>query len=133
MSGAMLRKYHKERILINPFSLSGNLYPLIDNGYGENIEDKNGIPVVKNYTKPVRISYEKKWIKKIQEDSSPIIYEKRVYYMVSDYETIVDVRLEFTYNGIDLKVTQRKELRKYNTLIGYEYELKELTGGNIYG
>jgi len=129
----MLRKYHKDRINLNPFTLSGDSYPLVDNGYEEDIEDKAGVPTVESYTNPVRISFQKKWIKKIMEDSSPIIYEKRVYFMISDYQTVVDIGLEFTYNSIELKVMQIKKLIKYNTLIGYEYELKDKTEGSVRG
>ena len=128
----MLIKYNKEKILINPFTLSGNLYPLSDNGYGRMIENKDGIPVSKSYTNPVRISFEKKWIQKRDSSGTPVAIAQRVYYMISDNTTPVDIRLEFVYNNITLKVTQRKELRKYNTLIGYEYELKNLTEENFY-
>ena len=128
----MLIKYHKERILLNPFTLSGNLYPLTNDGYGNQIEDKNGVLIPKSYVNPVRISFEKKWIQKRDTSGTPVSVEQRVYYMISDNVTPVDIRLEFVYQGITLKVMQRKELRKYNTLIGYEYELKNLTEDNFY-
>lgn len=128
----MLIKYNKEKILINPFILSGNLYPLIDDGYGNMIENKNGVPEVKTYINPVRISTYKRQVQKRNDSGTPIYVEQRVYYMISDNITPVDLRLEFVYNNISLKITQRKELRKYNTLIGYEYELKNLTGDNFY-
>ena len=128
----MLIKYNKEKILINPFILSGNLYPLIDDGYGNMIENKNGIPVEMDYTNPVRISTYKRQVQKRDSSGTPVYVEQRVYYMISDNITPVDLRLEFVYNGISLKIMQRKELRKYNTLIGYEYELKNLTEGNFY-
>lgn len=116
--------------MINSFLLSGELRLLIDNGYGQMIEDKTNSPIIKTYENPVRISFEKKWIQKQDVSGTPVTIEKRVYYMISDYETIVDVGLEFIYHGIRLKVMQRKLLIKFGALIGYEYELKNLTEGN---
>ena len=128
----MLRIAYKKRIQINSFSLSGNLYPLVDNGHGGFNEDEDATPEEKSYTNAVRISHLKKGIKKV-ESGKPFFIEQRVYYMISDYETIVDKRLEFVYNGINLKVMQRKEIIKYGFIIGYEYELKELTEAILYG
>lgn len=132
MSSFLLRKYHKDKILINPFYLSGDLYPLINNGYNEMIENKQGTPVEKTYTNPVRISTLKKHIEKRDNTGTPVVIEKYVYFMISDYQTIVDVRLEFEYEGNTMKVTQRKPLIKYGAIHGYEYELKNLTEGNFY-
>jgi len=131
MSAAMLRTLNKEKIALNPFSLSGDLYPLVDNGHGRYNENKNAIPEVKTYTNNVRISFTTKSIRKI-ENGSPIYIQQRVYFMISDYETLVDNRLEFDYYGVMLKVIQRRDLRKDSSLIGYEYELKELTEAVLY-
>lgn len=127
MSAALLIKANKDKIKLNSFSLSGNLYPLKDNGYGEMVENLAGVPTPKSYTNKVRISHRERW--GIQKDSSgsPISIKIHEYFMISDNETIVDIGLRFTFNGVDLKVTQRKTLIKYNTIIGYEYELKNLT------
>jgi len=131
MSAAMLRTANKQKIALNPFSLSGDLYPLVDNGHGRYNENKDAVPELKIYTNNVRISFTTKPIRKI-ENGSPIYIQQRVYFMISDYETLVDNRLEFVYNGTRLKVIQRRELRKYNSLIGYEYELKELSVAVLY-
>jgi hypothetical protein len=131
MSAAILRTLNKQKIALNPFSLSGDLYPLIDNGHGRYNENKNAVPEVKTYTNNVRISFTTKSIRKI-ENGSPIYIQQRVYFMISDYETIVDNRLEFDYYGVMLKVIQRRDLRKDSSLIGYEYELKELTEAVLY-
>lgn len=131
MSAALLISALKEKIAINPFSLSGNLYPLESNGHGGTRENKNGTPSIISYDSDVRISFQIKKIHKIVK-SEVLYFEKRVYFMLSDSLTAVSVRLEFDYNGVTLKVMQRKELRKYNTLIGYEYELEEITEGVLY-
>lgn len=131
MSAVFLRKYHKERIDINPFVLSGNLYSLIDNGCGGMIENKSAVPDIKTYTNPVRISHEKRTIQTRDNTGTPVTTEKRVYYMISDYETPVDIRLEFIYNDFNFKVLQRKKIIKYGSLIGYEYELQNLTEGRF--
>lgn len=132
MSSFLLRKYHKDKININPFSLSGNLYPLINNGHDEMIEDKQGIPVPKSYANPVRIATLKKNITKKDSTGTPVTIEKYVWFMISDWQTIVDVRLEFEYEGKTLKVTQRKEIKKFGAIHGYEYELKDLTRSNFH-
>ena len=59
----MLRIAYKKRIQNNPFSLSGDLYPLVDNGHGGYNEDTDATPEVKSYTNDVRISHLKKGIK----------------------------------------------------------------------
>jgi hypothetical protein len=133
MSAALLIRAHKEKIQINPFSLSGILYPEIDNGYGEMVDDRSVIPTSIEYDNDVRISFLKQNIQKRNSAGTSVSVEKYVYFMISDNETIVDERLEFTYNNIDLRVTQRKEIRKFETLIGYEYELKDLTEKDFYG
>ena len=127
MSAALLISAMKEKIQINPFSLSGTLSDVIDNGYGELIEDSRATPEEIIYENPVRVGYTKKWIKTRNEGTTPLYVEKRVYHMISDNETPVDIGLEFEYNGFDLKVMNRKELRKFNSLIGYEYEMKVLS------
>jgi len=131
LSAALLIRANKDKIKNNPYSLSGNLYPVIDNGYGEFLEDMGGVPVPKSYTNPVRISHRKRW--GISRDSSgtPVSIEIYEYFMISDNQTVVDVGLRFSFSGANLKVTQRKPLIKYNTIIGYEYELKNLTEGNF--
>jgi hypothetical protein len=112
--------------------LSGKLYPLIDNGHGNLIENRNGVPTPKSYVNPVRISTLKKTIQKKDDSGTPVSIEKYYYFMISDYETIVDLRLEFVYFSKTLKVTQRRELKKFSGVIGYEYELKDITEGVIY-
>lgn len=131
MSAALLISALKEKIGINPFSLSGVLYPLESNGHGGFRENKNTTPAAMEYTNSVRIGFQIKKIRKVEKDEA-LYFEKRVYFMLSDNLTPVDIRLEFDYNGVTLKVMQRKELRKYNTVIGYEYELDELTEGALY-
>jgi hypothetical protein len=130
MSAVLLVKCHKEKIKINPFILSGDLYPLKDNGYGEFVEDRNLPPIVKTYANKVRVSFLKRQIQKLDANKTPVTIEQRYYYMISDNETKIDLRLEFNYNGVVLKVKQRKELRKFNSLIGYEYELNNITEGS---
>ena len=131
MSAALLITANKEKIKLNPFSLSGNLYPLIDNGFGEMIEDTTGVLISVSYTNPVRISHRKKWGLKRDSSGTPVSIEIYEFFMISDNETIVDEDLIFTFQGVVLKVTQRKSLIKYNTIIGYEYELKNLTEGSF--
>ena len=132
MNADMLIKAFKNRIQINPFILSGNLYPLVDNGDGEMIEDTAATPTLKRYTNPVRISTRDKWMLDRRLHTTPVTSQLLDWYMVSDNETVVDERLEFTYANMDFKVTQRKEQRKHGELIGYEYELKDLTEGETY-
>ena len=126
MSAILLRKLNQEKILANPFTLSGNLYPVIGNGYGSFIRQPGALPVIKTYTNPVRISTEKSAIKRTLDNGTPYITEQRVYYMISDYLTLVDIGLEFVYNDINLRVKKIRELIKYGQLIGYEYELEEI-------
>ena len=132
MNADMLIKAFKDRIKINPYTLNGNLYPLVDNGDGEMIEDKDATPEEKSYTNPVRISTRDKWMLERQLHTTPVTGQLLDWFMVSDNETVVDKRLEFTYSNMDFKVTQRKEQKKHGELIGYEYELKDLTEGNTY-
>lgn len=128
MSAVLLRKAHKKRILINPFYLSGILPDVVDNGYGEMIEAEGASPAEVIFDNPVRIGYTKKWIMKRNEGNTPIYVEKRVYHMISDHETEIDVGLEFEYrDGVNLKVKNRKVLRKFNNIIGYEYEIQDIT------
>lgn len=129
MSDIILQKLTKQNINRNPFKLSGILYSLIDNGYGEMIEDR-AAPVVKNYVNPVRIFRKKKLIKSTMDNSTPYVYED-VYYLLSDYETEVDVRLEFEYNFIKFKIKTKEKLIKYEKIIGFQYELDEITEANI--
>lgn len=132
MSAVLLRRAWKEKININPFLLSGILYPVIDNGYGEMIENReNGEEAY--FDSPVRVGYTKKWIMKRDEGSTPIYVERRVYHMISDHETEVDIGLEFEYKDeVKLKVLNRKVIRKYETIIGYEYEMKDITRNQEY-
>lgn len=122
----LMRKTIKHDININPFQLTGYLYPEIDNGYGSMIRDPAGVPVLTNYANPVRISTEKRYIKKTNDNQTPETYEKRIYFMLSDYETQVDTKLEFEYNGINLRVKKVRDLIKFGDIIGYEYELEEV-------
>lgn len=132
MSAKILKKTFKDRIKINPFTLTGNLYPLVDNGDGDMIEDRNATPESKSYTKHVRISTRKKWVMEKKHDQTPVNTQIFDWYMISDNETIVDERLEFTYHNMNFKVTKRKENRKYGEVIGYEYELKDITEDSTY-
>lgn len=119
-----------EKIQNNPFFLSGDLYPLIDNGYGGLIEDYSDTPAPISYTNPVRISTVKKQIKQNKTDSSPYVtVEKHI--MISDKNTIVDLRLEFFYNGLKLKVMTREKLIKFGEIFGYQYELNNITQENF--
>lgn len=120
-----LRKGKQQGININPFILSGVLYPLVDNGYGSSREDRSAIPDPKSYTNPVRIAKKKKSVKKTNDNNTPPVYEE-VYYMESDYETIVDERLEFAYQGMKFKVMKREALARTD-IIGYQYELDDIT------
>lgn len=131
MIANILINIFRNKINLNPFYLTGLLYPLIDNGYSALVENRSGIPETKIYTLPVRISTKKKAIKKTNSDNTPVVYED-VYMMVSDINTIVDERLEFIYKEVTLKVIKRVPQRKYGILIGYEYELKDITEGNIW-
>jgi hypothetical protein len=134
LSAAILRNAWKEKINQNPFSLSVTVYPVKDNGYGNDVEDKDSSPDTVKYTNSVRVGFRKKHIRKMDESGTPIYLERRVYFMVSDHETEIDIGLEFTYQGVSLKVMQRREIRKHSSLIGYEYELKEQTTGiEFYG
>lgn len=126
---SMLIDAHKKRIQNNPFNLSGNLYPLKSDGYEGFIEDKNGVPVLKTYTNPVRISTRKPWTMEKKDGETPVNTDIFVWYMVSDNKTIIDVRLYFTYNEFNFKVTNRKVLRKHGFLFGHEYELEDVTEG----
>lgn len=133
MSAPILIRENKNKIRINPFKLSGNLYPLVYNQQGSYIEDRNSEPEKITYNNDVRIGFQIKKIKKI-ENGNVLFYEQKVYFMLSDNETVVAKGLEFEYRNIKLKVIQRKELIKFNTIIGYEYELKDITEGNyLYG
>jgi len=131
LSAALLITANKEKIKLNPFSLSGNLYPFIDNGYGEMIEDTTGVLISVSYVNPVRISHRKRWGLFRDSSGTPVNIEIYEYFMISDNKTIVDEDLIFVFQGVKLKVTQRKPLIKYNTIIGYEYELKNLTEGSF--
>lgn len=129
----MLIIAYKKRIQNNPFTLSGVLYPLVDNGYGEMIEDKQGISVNKSYTNHVRISTKKRWTLDQKDNKTPVTTDITVWYMISDNETAVDIRLYFTYANFNFKITQRKKIIKHGVLIGYEYELKDVTEDNYNG
>lgn len=122
---AQLQQGIDYKIGINPFQLSGALYPLIDNGHGSVREDRAAIPEPKIYTNPVRISKTKGPVKKTNDNTTPPVYEE-TYFMVSDHLTLVDVRLEFTYNDMKFKVMKREPLAKYG-FIGYQYELDDIT------
>lgn len=126
----LLRKTIRDDILINPFQLSGNLYPEIINNYGSLIRDPSGIPVVKTYDHPVRISTRKSPIKETLDKQTPEVYETKIYIMLSDYETIVDIKLEFEYNGLNFRVKKSRDLIKLGEIFGYEYELEEVGAGS---
>ena len=131
MSAKIMIDSFKKKIQINPFYLTGILYPLIDNENDSFIEDRAITPENKIYTNPVRISTKNKNIKKTEADSTPYTFEK-VFFMVSDNETVVDERLEFNYKENSFKITKRIPVRKYNDIIGYEYELKDITEKILY-
>lgn len=122
-----LRKGKQQGININPFILTGDLYPLINNGHDSFIEDRTAVPEIKTYTSPVRVAKKKKAVKKTNDKNTPSLYEE-VYYMESDYETIVDERLEFSYQGMKFKVVKREPLARTD-IIGYQYELDDITQG----
>lgn len=122
----LLKKSIKDKININPLQLSGNVYPVVDNGYGSLIKEPDGIPEDKIYTNPVRISTEKRKIKNTKDNQTPETYEKRIYFMISDYETVIDIDLEFVYNSLNMRVKKYRELIKYGEIYGYEYELEEI-------
>ena len=123
---------YKKKIEINSFYLSGVLYPLINNGHDNFIEDRSATPEEKSYVNPVRISTVKKPIKKTKADSTPYGYED-VFIMVSDNETIIVERLEFNYQNNRLKIIKRDPKIKYGTIFGYEYELSDITSEAVYG
>jgi hypothetical protein len=125
-----MQKAVKKNIQNNPFSLSGDLYNVIDNGYGQNIEDRSSPAVEKSYANDVRIFRIRKNVKQIANSETPYIYEE-VYHMQSDHETPVDVRLEFSYNEFKFKVKNRWPIIKYGGLVGYQYELDEITEQEI--
>ena len=122
----LLKQGIKNKIQINPFSLSGSIYPQKDNGYGQQIDDLSASAVATSYTNDIRIFRKKKNVKVTNEINTPYTYEE-IYYMISDYETIVDTRLIFTYNSIKLVVKTREPIIKYGAIIGYQYELDEIT------
>lgn len=113
------------KININPFQLSGVLYPLVDNEHGSVREDRAAIPESKIYTNPVRIAKTKGSVKNTNDNTTPPVYEE-TYFMVSDHNTLVDVRLEFNYNDMKFKVMKREPLAKLG-IIGYQYELDDIT------
>jgi hypothetical protein len=127
----MLIKANKDRIQLNPFILSGVLYPLIDLGNDETGEDRSATSDPKNYTNPVRISTRKRWMLNKNEKDTPVNTQLFDWYMISDNETLIDEQLEFTYQDMDFKVTNIREINKYGELIGYEYELTDITEGEV--
>ena len=131
MSAKIMIDSFKKKIQFNPFYLIGVLYPLIDNGNDSFIEDRTVTPENKVYNYPVRISTKEKNIKKTKDNSTPYTNEE-VFFMVSDNRTVVDERLEFNYNENSFKITKRIPIRKYNDIIGYEYELKDITEEILY-
>ena len=131
MSAKIMIDSFKKKIQFNPFYLIGVLYPLIDNGNDSFIEDRAVTPENKVYNYPVRISTKKKNIKKTKDNSTPYTNEE-VFFMVSDNRTVVDERLQFNYNENSFKITKRIPIRKYNDIIGYEYELKDITEEILY-
>ena len=131
MSAKIMIDSFKKKIQLNPFYLTGILYPLIDNENDSFIEDRTATPGNKIYTNPVRISTKNKNIKKTEADSTPYTFEE-VFFMVSDNETVVDERLEFNYKENSFKITKRIPVRKYNDIIGYKYELKDITEKILY-
>ena len=132
MSVALLIQANKDKIKLNPYSLSGNLYPLVDSGHGEFIEDLTAVPVPKTYTNKVRISHRERWGLQRDHTGTPVNIKIHEFFMISDNVTIVDIGLRFSYQGFNLKVTQRKPLLKYDSIICYEYELKNLTEGSFH-
>ena len=126
MNATFMRKRIKDDIQNNPFSLVGNLYLLKDNGYGSNVEDTNKPSVEKSYTNDVRIFRKKRGVKTTNANKTPYTYEE-IYYMLSDYETVVDTKLIFIYNDIRFRVKTREPIIKYGSIIGYQYELDETT------
>ena len=125
---ALLKKNFLDKIAINPFQLFGYLFPTIDNGYGQTIREPGGVPELKIYTNPVRIFTEKRPIKNTNDQKTPETFEKRIYIMISDSDTIVDIELEFEYDGVNLRVKKMRPLVKGTTIYGYEYELEEVGG-----
>ena len=125
MSAELLRQGVVDKIAINPFVLTGLLYATKDNGYGTLIRDLSSPPEEKTYSNPVRIGTTKKPIKKTLDADTPIVYEN-VYFMLSDWETVVDEKLEFLYFGVSLRVEKTRPLVKFDEVFGYEYELREV-------
>jgi hypothetical protein len=121
----------ENKIRLNPFYLTGKLYPLKGNDYNNPIEDRTATPQEIRYLNPVRISTIKKPIKKTKDTTTPVTYED-VFIMVSDNETIVAERLEFNYQNNTLKIIKRVPIRKYQETFEYEYELKDITSGAVY-
>ncbi len=113
-------------IEINPHILTGELYPLIDNNFESQREDREATPELKVYVNPVRIVKKKAQVKKTNDNTTPIVYEE-VWFMISDNETIVDVRLEFDYEGMKFKVKKRESEKRYGIITGYQYKLDDIT------
>jgi hypothetical protein len=124
------RKLFKEKIKNNPYSLSGVVYPQVDNGYGTMIENRAGVPTAKTYTNQVRIYRVKKAVKQIINNNAVYFYEE-IHEMQSDSDTVVDTRLEFTYNAIKFRVKLCEPIIKFGGIIGYQYEIDDITEQEI--
>jgi len=116
----------EKKIEINPFVLTGVLYPLKSNNNDSFIEDREAAPDPKVYTNPVRIAKTKRPVKKTDDSSTPPVFEE-TYFLISDNETLVDIRLEFDYEGMKFKVMKREPLKKHGIIIVYQYELNDIT------
>ena len=121
-----LKKGKLQGIALNSFQLQGDLYPLVDNGHGSFREDRSASPELKIYTNPVRVVKGKAKPKNTNDSNTPIVYED-IYLLLSDYDTIVDVRLEFEYEDMKFKVMKIEPLTKHGVIIEYQYELKDIT------
>lgn len=92
-----LREGFKQKIAANPFTLSGDLYPLIPDGIDGVKRDLSGVPNTQNYVNSVRIS------KGFINPGTSEIEEPKVnaesWIIEADYETDLDKGLEFNYQG----------------------------------
>ena len=122
MSLAAARAAEEQRISLNPYTITYDVYSYVDNGYGKMVKDS----VASSASNTVRIAFERRPLRDVTNDNTPVTYQ-RVMYLVSRYNEEIPQDVTFTYNGQTFKTRGSEPIHFFGGIVRRRNLLDEVT------
>lgn len=115
----------KKVINLNPLTLSVKRRGTTTNARGVSYEDTSTTTTV-NFTNPVRIHLMNKRAEKIVNNET-IYYTIKAYFILTDYETVIQKNDRFTWNSKNYKILDVVPITFQGAITKYQAEIQEIT------